>query len=530
MLNVIYYCRVSTDEQAEKGTSLGSQHDRFNQFTLIQNFNAVKTFEEDFSAKYFDDRPEFNKLLSFLKANKGLVQRLYVTRWDRFSRNAPEAYAMITKLNKMGVAINAIEQPIDFNIPEQKMMLAFYLTAPEIENDRRALNTINGIRKNKRLGRWVSGATIGYKNMRDERNKPIIVPSEHAPKIVRSFELFATGNYRIEELRKKMNAEEGHKFTRDKFWRMLRNPIYYGYIKIEAFREEPEELSKGIHEPLISEDLFNEVQMVIDGRKKHQHKVTKVREEYPLRGLLVCKQCSDNLTASASRGECGVRYPYYHCKNGCKERVSTTFLHSSFTDWLDSISLKPEVGQLYLSIMQDVFKSNEADRTAEVSRLEASIRKNQETLDKATMKLANDDMDRDDHKTLKANLSIENARLKARISELKSMESGFMEYMRYGMTLLGNLSHYYMNADAECKQKMISSVFPEKLVFLEKTFRTAEPSELLDLLYYENGENKKRKATSFGDLSCQVDGASHLSNSFIHELARLKEFKDKQIL
>ena len=44
----------------------------------------------------------------------------------------------------MNVEANAIEQIIDFSIPEQKMMLAIYLTAPEIENTRRAMNTTQG--------------------------------------------------------------------------------------------------------------------------------------------------------------------------------------------------------------------------------------------------------------------------------------------------------------------------------------------------------------------------------------------------
>ena len=41
---------------------------------------------------------------------------------------------MINQLNKLGVEPQAIEQPLDLNIPENKIMLAFYLAAPEVEN------------------------------------------------------------------------------------------------------------------------------------------------------------------------------------------------------------------------------------------------------------------------------------------------------------------------------------------------------------------------------------------------------------
>jgi len=48
-------------------------------------------------------------------------------KWDRFSRNAGDAYFMINVLRKLGVEPQAIEQPLDLSIPENKMMLAFYL-------------------------------------------------------------------------------------------------------------------------------------------------------------------------------------------------------------------------------------------------------------------------------------------------------------------------------------------------------------------------------------------------------------------
>ena len=78
---------------------------------------------------------------------------------------------MISTLTKLGVEPQAIEQPLDLNIPENKIMLAFYLSAPEVENDRRSLNTIAGMRRAKKEGRWVSTAPRGYENKYDAGNK-----------------------------------------------------------------------------------------------------------------------------------------------------------------------------------------------------------------------------------------------------------------------------------------------------------------------------------------------------------------------
>lgn len=66
---------------------------------------------------------------------------------------------MNNQLNKLG-----IEQPLDLNVPENKIMLAFHLAAPEVENDRRSLNTIAGMRQAMKEGRHVTLAPRGYRN------------------------------------------------------------------------------------------------------------------------------------------------------------------------------------------------------------------------------------------------------------------------------------------------------------------------------------------------------------------------------
>jgi len=85
---------------------------------------------------------------------------------------------MINTLRKLGVEPQAIEQPLDLNIPENKMMLAIYLAAPEVENDRRALNVIYGMRRVMREGRWLWKAPYGYTNTRTPDGLPTISVDE----------------------------------------------------------------------------------------------------------------------------------------------------------------------------------------------------------------------------------------------------------------------------------------------------------------------------------------------------------------
>src|SRR5665213_1212712 len=178
---------------------------------------------------------------------------------------------------------------------------------------------------------------------------------------------------------------------------MLRNPVYCGKIRVKAYAKELEEIVQGLHEPIISEELFNEVQFVLSGKKKLKAKATKTRVELPLRGYLICSGCGKNLTGSSSKGN-GGKYFYYHCQPGCNERHNTELAHEHFEKWLDDISFKPEVAQLYVSIMEDVFKTNEGDRDAEIKKLQGEVTKKNEMLEKATKKLINEEIDRIDFK------------------------------------------------------------------------------------------------------------------------------------
>lgn len=266
MRKAILYIRVSTDEQADKGYSLLHQEERLRKYCELNNIEVVDLYKEDHSAKTFN-RPEFTKLLFALKKHKTNVELLLFLKWDRFSRNTGDAYGMINTLNKLGIEPQAIEQPLDLEIPENKIMLAFYLAAPEVENDRRAMNVFAGMRRAKKEGRWMGTAPKGYKNKLVENGKKIILPDDNAPLIKWAFEELLKNNCNSDDVRKALN-EKGVKCSKNNFLYLIRNPVYCGKIHIPAYKDEEATVVRGLHEPLISEELFNDVQDILNGRRR----------------------------------------------------------------------------------------------------------------------------------------------------------------------------------------------------------------------------------------------------------------------
>ena len=98
------------------------------------------------------------KLLDYCKKNKKKVHQLIFIKWDRFSRNSGESYQMISTFNELAIKVNAIEHPFDLSIAELGLLLAVCISIHQVENHRRSLNVISGMRRAFKEGRYVRSA------------------------------------------------------------------------------------------------------------------------------------------------------------------------------------------------------------------------------------------------------------------------------------------------------------------------------------------------------------------------------------
>lgn len=279
MKTAILYLRVSTDEQALNGYSLRVQQEMLTNYCKLHDISITKVFTEDHSAKTFK-RPEWNKLILYLQKQK--TDLLLFTKWDRFSRNTDDAYQMLGNLKRMEISPQAIEQPLNLNVPENKLILALYLAVPEIENDRRSLNTQMGIRRAKKDGHWSGKAPLGYENKTYEDGKKYITPEEpYASAIKWAFKELSLGTSSMAEVHRKA-FKLGLTCSINNFHSLVRNGIYCGKIRVREIEGEEEQIIKGLHEPLITEKLFNKVQNALKGDIKPKKSAIATPEDLPL--------------------------------------------------------------------------------------------------------------------------------------------------------------------------------------------------------------------------------------------------------
>ncbi len=515
--------RVSSDEQT-KGYSLDVQSDSLRKCCERNGIEIAYEFSEHCSAKDFD-RPSFNEFLSYLKKNKNSIDVLLFTTWDRFSRNSLEALSVIKKLKNLGIAVNAIETPLDLSIPDSKLMLALYLAMPEVDNDRRSMKIRGGIRGSLKSGRWCSNAPIGYQNSRDENNKPIIIPNEQAKHIRYIFEQ-SSKNVSQADIRATLK-QRGFNVPRSTLSGILRKHIYIGKILVPRSEEEEETLITGIHEPLISEELFYKVQHIIEGKAKKNNKPNNARrrEELPLRGNLLCSKCGLHLTGSASRGRKGIRYFYYHC-NHCKdERFRAEKINNSISNILANLKFSSDNDKLLGAVIEDRLKQKISDiNTVEIQKKLSGI---QNRLYNLQDHLADNNLSPEEYTTMRGRYELQKQTLEQELKNVSLQTGELKTKLRKYFHVINNLDVMFQNADLANKSKILGSTFPEKLFFDGKKSRTTRINEVIRLLISNDVGFQNEKSGQLSEnleLSGLVDSSRQRSNFFINDLEEIVEF------
>ncbi|HSZ71464.1 MAG TPA: zinc ribbon domain-containing protein, partial [Cytophagaceae bacterium] len=278
---------------------------------------------------------------------------------------------------------------------------------------------------------------------------------------------------------------------------------YKGFIKIEEWKNEPEEVVKGLHEAIIDEQLFGRVQNILLKKNKNAAKPSKYQPLFPLRGHLICKQCGCLLTASSSKGR-SKKYDYYHCQHGCKERTEAAVINSSFIVHLSSLQIDKQIALVYKEVIKDVYHQEEGSKESQIAGFSRNITSLTEKQKKLDDKFISDVISGDDYKRMSIQLKTDLEKLKQEKEIMENAETNFQKHFSSGISFLSDLVYYYDLAPIELKHRMIDSIYPEKLIFDGIKYRTTKINSFVDLIASKSIKidvKQKRQAIFSDDLS-----------------------------
>jgi site-specific DNA recombinase len=492
------YIRVSTDEQAEKGFSQRNQEEMLRKYCSINQIQIRNVIYEDHSAKTFN-RPQWKKFLDEVKKNKNKINLVLFMKWDRFSRNAGDAYQMINVLRKLGLEPQAIEQPLDLSVPENKMMLAFYLAAPEVENDRRALNTFQGLRRGKKEGRHMGMAPYGYANkVTEDGKKYIAIVPEKAVKVVWVFEQIAKNIFSTESIYQ-MAKERGFGISKNNLWLIIRNPLYCGKIVVPQYRDEEARLVNGQHDAIISEGLFYKVQDILDSKSRTYRPKIKTVENFPLRGFFMCPKCGQKLTGSKCKGR-NKYYYYYHCDKVCKWRINSEIANKTFKVHLNKFKPLQEVKKLYSAILLEGYREHTGLIINEKKKSLEQIAVYEKKLTVARNLLVTEKIDAEDYHLMKIEYNAVISKLEKEIGNVDDDRENIEYLTNTGLENLLKLGDAFDGGTLADSREIIGLIFPENFTFSENKIRTARVNEIINCIYLVNNRLRAKKNGTKDDI------------------------------
>ena len=240
-----------------------------------------------------------------------------------------------------------------------------------------------GMLEKAEQGLWPSAAPFGYLNVVGPDGKKIIVINpDQGPIITRLFEWYATGNYSLKEIGA-MARSAGLVYRKSQcavpvstVHKILRSRLYTGQFEWLG------KIYHGNHQPLISFDLWQCAQDILDGRNNTRHPKTGggVRE-FAFTGLISCGHCGCVLTAEIKKG----KYIYYHCtgfKGKCPERfVREEVLEEKFAGLLSRLQFDDEIYELIVWALRESSAVERRDHKEVTARLRAEIDRLQSRLE-----------------------------------------------------------------------------------------------------------------------------------------------------
>ena len=328
----VIYLRVSTSRQVNRaedpeGYSLPAQREACQWKAQSLGAEIVDEYIDKARSATTAARPQFQAMLNRIRTERD-VDYVICDKVDRFARDRRDDANILFELKACGAQLVSVKENID-DTPSGQLLHAIMAGFAEFYSRNLGAEALKGMTVKAKRGGTNGRAPIGYMNVGQRRDdgrevRGVSVDPDRAPLVQWAFEAYATGEWTLttltEALQQKGLRSLPHASSRapaliqrSAVGHMLSSPYYIGIIKFQGGEYE------GLHQPLVSRQLFAEVQEVLRSRRVAGEKTRK--HQHYLRGTLFCAKCESRMGFTRAKGH-GGEYDYYFCIGRQQKRTS----------------------------------------------------------------------------------------------------------------------------------------------------------------------------------------------------------------
>ncbi len=324
---VAAYCRVSTDKEDQEN-SFDSQQRYFRQYIERNpDWELYEIFaDEGITGTNTRKRKEFNRMVAC--AANGDFDLIITKEISRFARNTLDSIYYTRELKKHGVGVIFLNDNINTLDGDAELRLAIMSSIAQEESRRTSERVKWGQKRRMEQGVVFGRSMLGY----DVKDGKMYINEEGAGIVRLIFHKFVDEGKGTHVIARELR-EEGVRPMRAKEWqntvilRILRNEKYCGDL-VQKKTYTPDFLShqkkynqgqeefviiKDHHEPIISRELFDKANRILDLKSGSQNGKSKYSNRYPFSGKIKCGRCGAGYVARYKTRKDGSRYKSWRC-------------------------------------------------------------------------------------------------------------------------------------------------------------------------------------------------------------------------
>mgnify|MGYP000985035404 FL=1 len=401
------YIRVSTEDQAREGFSLGEQEEKLRQLCKYKGFEIFKVYKDaGISAKDMKNRPAFQTMLEDMK--NGLINYIVAYKLDRVTRSVRDLEVLISTLEKYHCYLICDRDDVNTSTANGRFFVRMLTVLSQLEIEIVSERTKFGLNGAIKAGHIPGKCPLGYYR---DKDKTLKIDNSTKDIVVRIFEMYLEGKS-YQTIANILNKEKVL-YPEVKHWidssvnRIINNKIYMGdYERYKYDNDRETELFMDVVPAIITRAMWEEVQK----QKETNQRAYCRNRVYIFFQKLVCPNCGQIMTCKGTGGKKS-KYMYYYCDT-CKLYYNEDEIENCLIDYiLDLVEYDFHVKKYFYPILAE--KKDDESR-----KIDEEIKKLQQQKDRLKKAYMNGILEMEDfsedYKLIEEKLSIlENKRIDA---------------------------------------------------------------------------------------------------------------------
>ena len=353
------YIRVSTEDQAREGFSLGEQEEKLLQLCKFKGLDVYKVYKDaGISAKDMEHRPQFQEMLKDMK--EGKLNYVVAYKLDRITRSVRDLEELISVLEQYNCFLLCDRDDVNTSTANGRFFVRMLTVLSQLEIEIVSERTKFGLNGAIKSGHIPGQRPFGYKSAEDKR---MVIDNATRPYVEKIFDMYLEGKsfQQIANYFKENNIYPKKNWNDTTIQKIIDNKIYMGdyeqYKRIGKQENLEPIVYMNVVEPIISRAKWEECQ-----RQKERNQRTYTRDRiYTFFQRLKCPNCSRIMKCKGSGGT-KRKYMYYTCEH-CHINFNEDHVEHLLRDFIyDLLEYDMAVKKFFLPVLED--KTNNIDTTS----------------------------------------------------------------------------------------------------------------------------------------------------------------------